>query len=308
MTRTPVTVTPSVRSFALDRVAHVLGRGDTEVQVAGRRHDYWVLRCVCNGSRPSLLVKLAGPDCPYPVDFTRTAAVTAQAAEAGVPVAHVLASDDTYAAGPWRYAVQEVVAGREWCDVRPGLSASGALTAYAQLADVLVALSSVSFPAFGPLGGDGLPTSDLDLLSALELRAASAIADQERASAFVDLLRREQALFSDSSGAATLCHDDLHHRNVLFDGAGEDVVLTAVLDWDKAWSGSQESDLARMALWDDMTGAGFWSTLRRRREPAHGEQERRPIYQLLWCLEYDVATPRHRRETERLARRLGVRL
>jgi hypothetical protein len=31
-----------------------------------------------------------------------------------------------------------------------------------------------------------------------------------------------------------------------------------VLDWDKAWAGPLESDVARMAFWDDMTGDGFW--------------------------------------------------
>jgi len=34
--------------------------------------------------------------------------------------------------------------------------------------------------------------------------------------------------------------------------------LVALLDWDKAWAGPAESDVARMAFWDDMTGPGFW--------------------------------------------------
>jgi fructosamine-3-kinase len=76
--------------------------------------------------------------------------------------------------------------------------------------------------------------------------------------------------------------------------------------WDKAWAGPPESDVARMAFWDDMTGDGFWEFYNADVPPAEGRAERALIYQLLWCLEYLVSTPRHRADTASLCRRLGI--
>jgi endonuclease/exonuclease/phosphatase family metal-dependent hydrolase len=105
---------------------------------------------------------------------------------------------------------------------------------------------------------------------------------------------------------ATLCHDDLHHNNVLFRPDGGDWRLAAVLDWDKAWAGSAESEVARMAFWDDMTGPGFWEVYRASVFPSEAAAERALIYQLLWCLEYDDGSQRHVADTARLRRRLAI--
>ena len=79
-----------------------------------------------------------------------------------------------------------------------------------------------------------------------------------------------------------------------------------MLDLDKAWAGPPESDVARMAFWDDMTGDGFWEVYNAGVPPAEGRADRALIYQLLWCLEYPVSTPRHRADTASLCRRLGI--
>jgi aminoglycoside phosphotransferase (APT) family kinase protein len=105
---------------------------------------------------------------------------------------------------------------------------------------------------------------------------------------------------------ATLCHDDLHHNNVLFRPDRGDWRLVAVLDWDKAWAGPAECDVARMAFWDDMTGPGFWEVYRASLLPSEGAAERALIYQLLWCFEYDDGSPRHIADTARLRRRLAI--
>jgi hypothetical protein len=63
-----------------------------------------------------------------------------------------------------------------------------------------------------------------------------------------------------------------------------------------------------MAWWDDMTGPGFWSVYRAAVPEEEGWAERALVYQLLWCLEYDQDTPRHRADTVELCRRLGVSL
>lgn len=92
----------------------------------------------------------------------------------------------------------------------------------------------------------------------------------------------------------------------MFRRHGERWELAAILDWDKAWAGPAESDCARVAFWDDMTGPGLWSAYPEG-EPRTPEQRvRAMVYQLLWCLEYDDASPRHAADTAALGRRLGV--
>jgi aminoglycoside phosphotransferase (APT) family kinase protein len=103
-----------------------------------------------------------------------------------------------------------------------------------------------------------------------------------------------------------LCHDDLHHQNLVFRAAPGECRLVGVLDWDKAWAGPADSDLARLAFWDDMTGPGFWSVYRAAVPAVDGEDERLLVHQLLWCLEYDVPSERHRADTAALVRRLGL--
>ena len=103
-----------------------------------------------------------------------------------------------------------------------------------------------------------------------------------------------------------LCHDDLHHGNLIFQASPSGWRLAAVLDWDKTWAGPRESDVARMAFWDDMTGPGFWEVYRAEVPLTSAEQQRLPIYQLLWCLEYDDRSARHLADTAGLRRRLDL--
>jgi aminoglycoside phosphotransferase (APT) family kinase protein len=105
---------------------------------------------------------------------------------------------------------------------------------------------------------------------------------------------------------STLCPDDLQHTNLIFRAGRGSWKLPAVLDWDKARAGPPESDVARMAFWDDMTGDDFWDVYKPEVSPAEERAERALIYQLLWCLAYPVSTPRHRADTASLCRRLGI--
>jgi aminoglycoside phosphotransferase (APT) family kinase protein len=98
----------------------------------------------------------------------------------------------------------------------------------------------------------------------------------------------------------------LHHDNLLFRDRGGRWELAGLLDWDKAWAGPAESDIARMQFWDDITGPDFWRTYRAMVPAAEGHRERSLIYQLLWCLEYRSGSARHAADTAALVRRLGV--
>jgi len=79
-----------------------------------------------------------------------------------------------------------------------------------------------------------------------------------------------------------------------------------VIDFDSAWAGCSESDLARLELWRGMMGEGFWETYQNYVPVSARYPERRPIYQLLWCLEYARPTAQHLADTKRICATLGI--
>ncbi len=253
-----------------------------------------------------LVLKVAGPQAGGGVDFERTATVSALARAAGAPVATVLAADMSYRAGPWNYLLQEHVDGVEWRRVRPLLEPEQVTAAHRQIAAAVLSVQSVRLSSFGELNAAGEPAGQ-DLVSALRRRAELRIRDESRRDLFNALLDREGDLLADHD-QPTLCHDDLHHDNLIFQAGPAGWRLVGLLDWDKAWAGPAESEIARMAFWDNMTGPGFWETYDTASPPRPGRAERALVYQLLWCLEYDVATPRHLADTAALCRRLGLKL
>jgi hypothetical protein len=171
-----------------------------------------------------------------------------------------------------------------------------------RLAEAVLALQSVRLPVFGDLDGAGRASGD-GLLPALHGRVDQLVADPSARDGVHALLDGEAGLFDDDR--PTLCHDDLHSANVLLAPAGDGWRIAGLLDWDKAWSGPAESDIARMAFWDDMTGPGFWEVYRAAVPERDGWVRRALVYQLLWCLEYDVPTERHRADTAAVFDALG---
>jgi aminoglycoside phosphotransferase (APT) family kinase protein len=299
---------PRWEEFARTEVMAVLGGASTVVRVEPLRigPEQVILLVTLARPRHQVVLKMAGHGAGTGTDFERTAAVAALARTAGAPVAAVLAVDVSYRAGPWRYLMQEHVDGVEWRHIRPQLDDKQVAAAHRQTAEAVLAVQSVRFGSFGELNARGEPTGT-NLLDGLRHRAELRIADMGRRELFFDLLERVADLFT-STEAPTLCHDDLHHANVIFQSDNGGWKLAGLLDWDKAWAGPAESDIARMAFWDDMTGPGFWQVYRAGVSAEEGQAERALVYQLLWCLEYDDDTPRHRADTAKLCRRLGVNL
>ena len=87
--------------------------------------------------------------------------------------------------------------------------------------------------------------------------------------------------------------------------------LAAILDFDSAWAGAPESDLARLDLWQSsaypgLIDEGFRTAYEAAHTMAPGYRQRRPIYQLLWCLEYADASPQHAADTARVCMELGI--
>ena len=309
VTEEPGGLPAAVAELARRLLREALGddAGRTELQVIGARPDYWVIKASAAGPQRTCVLKLAGPDADQPVDFARTAAVIDLVRRTGTPAPHVVATGGGPTSGDFRWQLLEHLPGTSWRSLAPQLDEDDLDACQRQLAEALLRIQTVRFDAYGELDADARPVPAYGWFDGLCNRATARIADDRHRAAVLELLERERALLDDAS-PATLCHDDLHHDNVLFAHEGSGWRLTAVLDWDKAWSADRMCDVARMAFWDHMTGPAFWSVYRSAMPAGDRDSRRARIYQLLWCLEYVVDTPRHRADTAHLAARLGVRL
>lgn len=283
---------PDWVEVARELLARYVARAQLEVLDSTDAHA--VLRVRAEGS--AYVLKLASSGARPALDYARTASAHRLAEAAGVPVAGVVGVGDD---GVVQHLLQEHVEGVDWRHVRPQLDGNELRTASADVARSVLGIQSVTLPAFGGLDE---PTGR-SLLDALHDRVVLRIRRGDRLALAHGVLDRHADLFA-GPAAPTLTHDDLHHANLLFRRRATGWRLAAVLDWDKAWAGAPESDVARMAFWDDMTDPVFWSVYRDERPVADGWPERAAVYQLLWCLEYDVETPRHQRDTAALVARL----
>jgi aminoglycoside phosphotransferase (APT) family kinase protein len=297
-----------LQDFARTQVRAVLGSETavTQVEVLQARQEQFVLRLTLSRRPRHLVFKVTGPGARAGVDFQRTAAAVSLARAAGVPVPTVVAAGRSYGSGQWSYLLQEHVDGVEWRRVRPLLDSEQVRTAHRQIATAVLAMQSLRFASFGELNTGGEPAGD-DLVAALRHRAELRVTDPRRRTTFFDVLDRRASLFADQL-RSTLCHDDLQHTNLIFREGRGGWQLAGVLDWDKAWAGPPESDIARIAFWDDMTGPGFWEVYDAAVPPTAGRDERALLFQLLWCLEYEASTPRHRADTASVCRRLGIQI
>jgi aminoglycoside phosphotransferase (APT) family kinase protein len=287
-------------------VSEVIGGSDPVRRVEALQvRDASAVLMVTTAADVGLVVKVAAAQANDPVCFERTAVLTALARSTGAPVPEVLAADDSLYRSRWRYLIAEHIDGVSWRELRPRLSTSHVAAAHRALAETLLRVQSLRFTAYGELDVHGHPAVGRDIVTALHQRADLRVHDPHARATFHEVLTRDGALFA-SQGAATLCHDDVHRGNVLFRKSSDGWQLVALLDWDKAWAGPAESDVARMAFWDDMTGPGFWEVYPAPNADDGDAARRALIYQLLWCLEYDDGTARHAADTTRLLRLLTV--
>jgi aminoglycoside phosphotransferase (APT) family kinase protein len=294
---------PVVVDLARAVVTTALGRSAVIARIdpLQRTRGAIVLRVTLSDLRRLVLKVADGSD--RTIDFERTQAVIAVARAAGVPAPAVLAANNAGDAGR-RYLLLEHVEGVPWRHLRSTLDPSQVAAAHQEIAAAVLSLQSVELPSFGEIDHQGQPAGR-SLLDALRHRAELRIVDGRALEVFHRLLDRSPDLFT-TPQSPTLCHDDLHHGNLLFRARSGRWELAGVLDWDKAWAGPAESDIARMEFWDDMTGPAFWRVYHAAVPAADGYRERSLIYQLLWCLEYTDGSLRHAADTAALAHRLGL--
>jgi aminoglycoside phosphotransferase (APT) family kinase protein len=279
-----------------------------DTTVVKRLEDYVVLLATLRHPSLEVVIKLAGPHAPYPYPFDRTALFhRLVATHTTIPMAEVLAVDVSYRAWPWRYFIQTYLPGLEWAAAQSQMNQQELHSAYQQIGEAVAQLHTIPFPHFGEVDPGGTVPSQEDYLSALTKRVYQRIVNPRLVALFLDVVDDHLDLFSGIS-KATLCHEDLHGYNILFRQAQGRWQLSSILDFDKAWAGHQESDLARLDLWTGMAGEGFWPAYQAICPVADGYVQRRPIYQLFWCLEYAEPSPEHIADTQRVCKQLGIPL
>jgi fructosamine-3-kinase len=274
-----------------------------------RASDYWVLLARIERPEIRVVIKLAGDRPPYPCEFERSAAIYRRVAtHTEIEMPEIYAVDETGREWPGRYMIKTYIEGVEWARLRGELGAGEHAAAQAQLGRAVAQLHAMQFAAFGELGADGeLGQGGGSLLNALAARARTWIADRELLAFFLATLDGEAGLFGEEC-QASLTHEDLHGHNILYARGQQGWRLATILDFDKAWAGHAESDLARLELWRGMASPAFWEAYRAVRPIDPGFARRRLIYQLLWCLEYAAPTAVHWADTQGVCEALGIRL
>jgi fructosamine-3-kinase len=222
-----------------------------------------------------------------------------------IPMPEVLSVDVSYQTWPWRYFVKAHIPGQEWVTVRRLMSAQGVSAAYQQIGNAVAQLHSIHFSAFGELAIDGNVQENSSLIVALQARAHYFVKNPRLRDLFLTVVDDHKALFSDAR-QSSLCHEDLHQHNILFGHRQGQWHLATILDFDKAWAGHSETDLARLDLWKGMTDRSFWQSYEAICPVSSLYRQRRPIYQLLWCFEYTQQTAEHLADTQRVCAELGI--
>ena len=177
--------------------------------------------------------------------------------------------------------------------------------AYQQIGNAVAQLHTIHFPRFGELAVDGRVQGDEAYFPVFTQHARFSIQSVQLRDMFISLLEKQKHLFLDVR-QVSLCHEDLHGHNLLFQYSQGQWHLATILDFDKAWAGHHEIDLARLEFWKGMISESFWQAYKVvcSIEPLY--QQRRPIYQLLWCLEYARPTAEHLADTQHLCAELGL--
>ena len=266
--------------------------------VLRQSHGYWIIS-VGTRSGFDVVVKMATPSSHVPSFEAAKAKHLFIRGLTGLPIATILVADDSGSLVPMRFSVQERLSGDEWFTRREKLSTQELQEALASLGDVVGRLHRPALDAFGQLPEPG----EACCITALREHSMSIICHKRMRDNFIQLLEDNAELWDGVRPGIT--HEDLHGFNILFDPLRKTEV-SGLLDFDKAWSGPVESDLARMELWRGMTSSSFLERYREHVPELHGYLERQPFYQLLWCLEYGQNSPDHLATTNALAGKVGM--
>jgi Ser/Thr protein kinase RdoA (MazF antagonist) len=278
-----------------------------ECRLVNCQPDYRVFSARLNHPDLAVIVKLAGPAAQMASQFEHTVAIQKLVADSTtIPMPETLAVDASLQTWPWLYLIYTRLPGIEWYTLRPQLDEAALTSCYQQIGEAVGQLHSIRFPAFGAIDGNcQVAQPEPNCLPALSRHAARIIRSPRLQEAFQAALQNRSQWF-EYLVDSRLCHEDLHGYNILFDQPSGEWRLVTILDFDKAWAGPAESDLARMEFWRGMTSPPFWTAYQALQPVPSGYAQRKPLYQLLWCLEFARPTRQHLADTRRVCRELDI--
>jgi aminoglycoside phosphotransferase (APT) family kinase protein len=224
-----------------------------------------------------------------------------------VPVADVVAVDTSRRKWPWNVLIATELPGQTWAELYPRLDNVQRAAAQRRLGEAAAQLHTVAFDGCGEVGANGLVAEPRRPLAALAERARCRLRTPGYRDYFRQVLDAHADLLSAAPGPR-LCHEDLNPYNLLFELHDGQPVLTGVLDFEIAWAGLPESDLARLELWRWTRGAALRDGYVAAGSISDSYLWRRPIFQLLWCLEYAEyrVSVQHQLETNAVCDELGL--
>ncbi len=303
---------PSLSSEAAVRavVRQALG-SRVRVQLATwyLRRDTYVVAAVTT-ERPTLrlVVKLEQPG-ERPNRHLDVMATIAQLVRrrTSVPTFEVVAVDVSRRTWPWEYLIVTGLPGITWAELYPRLDEPARAAAQRQIGRAAAGLHTLRFDSFGQLGADGSVIDGATAVPALVRRAQQRLTTPRFRAAMLDVLHTRASLFTDSV-VPTLCHEDLNPNNVVFEMRDGRPHLSGILDFESAWASTGESDLARLEFWWMTAGSAIRQGYTDVAPLTDGYLARRPVLQLLWCLEFAEyhASRQHQADTDQVCAELAI--
>jgi len=263
-------------------VRRALSRGRLSAYVTDwyvRRDNYVVAAVACESPSVRLIVKLEMRTNRH-LDVMATIARIVRA-QTSAPTFDVVAVDVSRRAWPWEYLIVTELPGVTWQTLHPALHAA----AQRQIGRSAAALHALRFDSFGELDANGSVRHGSSIVTALKQRALRRIKTPRYRDIMLGVLEDRAKLFEDVT-ASTLCHEDLNPNNLVFELRDGRPVLSGILDLESAWASTGESDLARLKLWWFTRGSALRDGYAELAIISDGYPSRRPVLQLLWCLEY----------------------
>ncbi len=273
-----------------------------------RRENYVVASVETQQPALRLIVKLEVPGERPNRHLDAMAAIARLVrSQTSVPTFDVVAVDTTRQQWPWEYLVVTELAGLTWMELYPRLQSEAREGGQRQIGRAAGQLHSLRFKSFGQIGPDGSVIDGTAVLPALRRRAQQRLTNPRHLAVMLETLETHKDLFAGLS-TPTLCHEDLNPNNLVFtirDGQPE---LVGILDFESAWASTGESDLARLEFWWMMAGTAIRQGYSDVAAVAAEYLVRRPLLQLLWCLEYAEhhASVEHQALTNGVCAELGV--
>ncbi|GHH40668.1 phosphotransferase family protein [Lentzea cavernae] len=131
-----------------------------------------------------------------------------------------------------------------------------------RVGSVLAAIGSIRFPAPGFFAGSGLTpvpggSETGDLVSFAASRAGDLRLDSRDRAALFALAERDQRVLDAVEPVARLVHADFNGKNLLVARKSGRWEVTAVLDWEFAYSGNPLADVGNVLRFPDDTGPAF---------------------------------------------------